>query len=337
MSEEESPNFCTNYKLSLRLIDVLHKFYTRKSAEILQLCGEESITSTKTGFDKYQNWIEGGTNENIKNTLIFRHAPSLANEMQASGLLGRVQKSMFVKDPRLFLPPGSQDLIFIPEFAIKNIKTKITEEKKVINVAVSQLKRTWMTALLILSKCEVDSDATITLSIYKSLNEIGRGTDNSPTTDQNEIENQKNKATFFAEQIGLRTTDIKWVVDLSGEINLGSYSKHTFVVSHGEKMRRELLGWDQSKSKKYGKIVGNLAVCSIDGETVKLLSPGIPKMEIKKILCKKPKSDECKTAKDAKRITGDSFGKKVDKEQYKKNFFTCTWPAMKKVDTLVSL
>lgn len=342
----EKQGMCEKYnksELSEPLEDVLTTFYNKNKAQISVLAKLNNNYSNIETEEDYIEWITGKPASQSRpippapqigtDTLLFRHAPSLANEIQEQGMFGKLVKKNFVLDPRLFLPPGSQQLIYIPKFAIDNIDNIVKMiDPSAVDIAVSQLKRTWMTALLILSRCKLDKTININLHMYHDLNEVGKTPDNQPTTGTSAVKTQRDKVKQFGEQMGVFNT-INYVAGV--DKNWRDPSKnYLFAVSHGKRIR-ELLGPVGSKDlEKFKKIIGNLSICAFSETEFRLVTPGIPKIEITKVLCKgKEDSDDCKAAKEARKMTGDGLKRRIeiltgspsvlDKDKYKNNFFSC--------------
>lgn len=336
MSGESGCEIYSQNKISTKLEGILSSFHSNNESKINELAKkpllekgyidwvvEGDIKCVVKGDIKCMSSQDGGV-------LIFRHAPSLANEIQQHLILGTFYKN-FYQNPRLFLPPGAQEFIVIPQFAIKEINDTIGQDKGDIVVAVSKLKRTWMTAVLILSKCEVGL-RKINLVAYNSLNEITMPfeLDNLPSHDiRASIRKTELLAGHYGLTGGLIIRDATEVEEKQKKWQ-DKNERVAFVVSHGKKIRHEFLKLPEETDKRCGKIVGNLAVCYFDfaKKTSKLLSPGIPKHDITKALCDGNTSgDNCKRAHAAQRRTGDR-GKdrtptKTEEASYVENFFTC--------------
>ena len=243
---------------------------------------------------------------------VIRHARSVANEFERRWQYGDQKNTL---DPVLFLPPGSQDYVYLPSEVVHNLKRRawslttahdptLSSEVNVLRrtwqwaedawasahytidqkinflspkryVIVSQLVRTWMTAALIIGRLELEG-AEVTLLVYESLNETGSGPDNTP---RGILDNKPLFAAFVRDHLkeGYNIKDIE--VKDGKDHKTPQDHEILFAVSHGAKMRENTTG---------KLTIGNLAVCAAktlqrEGGALELptdmvwVHPGIPK------------------------------------------------------------
>ncbi len=220
------------------------------------------------------------------NIFFIRHGVSNANIQQEmsslSSMAGRkaTLHRTITRDPGLHLPTTMLNSIYIHE-KIRNHIMKLNRHKPV-SIAVSELKRTWMTAVVVAYVCRFSE---IKLYPYKALNETGMGMDNTKDT---HIECAKSKTHAFASRFGVKVhfedTNInfrgtEWTRDLMNDMIQKNIS---VAVSHGQILRHQegsLKDLDTEFKGIMSKLMGNYAVVGYNQSTHKfdLLDRGIPK------------------------------------------------------------
>lgn len=270
------------------IVTVVKKRYQKYKKEATKLVDALLHSSPKTLEREDIEDVISGTHINIDNVgaIVIRHGVSVANLQQE---MGHNISRFTTKDPSLYVDRNILKFAYLPQKIVDFVKKK-AQGKKHIHVAVSELKRTWMTAIVVAKRCEGES---VTLHVYKALNEKDAYI---PTRD-NQAELWQcavAKTTRFAEMLGM---NVHWGEQNTQDLRWDTIVKdHNVLVSSGGIMRQYVPKLDRTLGKTRGsilkmrkpksvlkKLMGNYAVIGYipserSEEAFKMLAPGIPKM-----------------------------------------------------------
>jgi len=324
-----------NNTISTNFNIILKAFYDKNHLNIHTIF--RTLYTTKIDkFEDYKKWItEGQRAPESDEILVFRHAPSLENERSSI-------KNLVLHDSRLFVPPGAQEFLFLPIFAIVSINARIQKASQKfkqdtsdltplvafmkkkghntlkvspvdkITIGVSQSKITWMSAILILAKCTTSSDTVVELHTCPNFNKSGKESESTVNLKDRRV--RELKTIRFAAQLNVTNRIIFKHKGIDIESN------HIFVVGdhqfkYSPTMTSGALPFDERK------VIGNLAIYSFNRGNYRLISPGIPKMNMTDNICNLKNDKFCQGAKQARRLTRDlGQGHKTDDTA---RFFTC--------------